>query len=315
MKKLLCIAAILFVTGCSAKLNVKPTENLKVEYGEKLDTAKLFISEESDENVKVSKIDGFDEKKLGEQELNVTFTDGDKELQETVKITVEDTKKPEIELKKDSVTINEGDNLDLADNIKSVKDPIDGNLKYRKEAIEKDGYYIDKGKLNLKKEGKYDIKIIAIDKNGNKAEKTYKVNVVKKKKAVASSNNVPVKDYSNTNSTQPNASSTQGLSAFQQRIKKSCESRGGKFDANTNTCHTIAYEYVKYHCDGVHHIGKLGDRVVNDAWFDTYEELEAYVEELMFEYKTGGNYGISECECGKMGITIGYGSMFEGIFW
>ena len=182
-EKLISMVAVaaLLMTGCAKELKVTPSENLKVEYGEKLDNTKLFNAKESDENVKVDKVEGFDAKKLGEQEVTVTFTDGEREKEEKLKITVSDTKKPAIELKKESVSITAGDKLVLKDNIKSVKDPVDGDLTYSDKAVEKDGYYIDKGKLDTKKAGTYDVKVIAADKNGNKTEKSFKVNVKKER--------------------------------------------------------------------------------------------------------------------------------------
>ncbi|RHO15054.1 flagellar biosynthesis protein FlgM, partial [Eubacterium sp. AM18-26] len=185
MKKLISMIAVaaLLITGCAKELKVTTAENLKVEYGEELDNTKLFNAKESDENVKVDKVEGFDAKKMGEQEITVTFTDDNKDKEEKLKITVEDTKKPVIELKKESVGITAGDKLELKDNIKSVKDPVDGDLKYSDKTVEKDGYYIDKGKLDTKKAGTYEVKVIAADKNGNKTEKSFKVNVKKKETA------------------------------------------------------------------------------------------------------------------------------------
>jgi hypothetical protein len=117
--------------------------------------------------------------------LKVTFTDGDKTIQKDVKITVKDTKKPEIVLKKDKVTITAGDKLNLKDNVKSVKDPVDGALKYSDKETKKSGYYIDKGKLNTKKAGTYEVIVKAFDANGNKTEKKFKVIVKEKEKAIA----------------------------------------------------------------------------------------------------------------------------------
>ena len=124
MKKLLSIAAVaaLVLTGCSKELKVKTVDKLTVEYGDTLDNNKLFDAKKSDKNIKVDKVQDFNAKKVGDQTLKVTFTDGDKTIQKDVKITVKDTKKPEIVLKKDKVTIAAGDKLDLKDNVKSVKD-------------------------------------------------------------------------------------------------------------------------------------------------------------------------------------------------
>ena len=192
MKKLLCIAALaaLVLTGCAKDLQVKTTEKLTIEYGDKLDNDKLYDAKESDENVKVDKVFGYDAKKVGDQTLKVTFTDGDKTIQKDVKITVKDTKKPEIVLKKDKITITAGDKLNLKDNVKSVKDPVDGDLKYSDKEIKKSGYYIDKGKLDTKKAGTYEVVIKAFDANGNTTEKSFKVTVKKKveKKATTEQN-------------------------------------------------------------------------------------------------------------------------------
>lgn len=195
MKKLVGLLAVaaFIVTGCSQELKVTTAQNVTAEYGEELDNSKLFDAKESDENIKVKTVDGFDNKKLGEQELTVTFSDGDKETEKTIKVKVEDTKKPEIELKKEKVTITAGDKLSLKDNVKSVKDPVDGDLKYSDKKVEKSGYYIDKGKLDTKKAGTYEVKVMAYDANGNASEKTFKVVVEKKKET-------PKKESSNASS-------------------------------------------------------------------------------------------------------------------
>ena len=187
MKKLLSIAAVaaLVLTGCNKDLKVTPADKLTIEYGDKLDNNKLFDAKKSDKNIKVDKVQDFNAKKVGDQTLKVTFTDGDKTIQKDVKITVKDTKKPEIVLKKDKVTITAGDKIDLKDNVKAVKDPVDGNLKYSDKEIKTSGYYVDKGKLNTKKAGTYEVIVKAFDANGNKTEKKFKVIVKKKEKAKA----------------------------------------------------------------------------------------------------------------------------------
>ena len=187
MKKLLSIAAVaaLVLTGCNKDLKVTPAEKLTIEYGDKLDNNKLFDAKKSDKNIKVDKVQDFNAKKVGDQTLKVTFTDGDKTIQKDVKITVKDTKKPEITLKKDKIMITAGNKLTLKDNVKTVKDPVDGALKYSDKEIKKSGYYIDKGKLNTKKAGTYEVIVKAFDVNGNKTEKNFKVIVKKKEEAKA----------------------------------------------------------------------------------------------------------------------------------
>ena len=192
MKKLLSMIAMvaLILTGCVKDLQVKTPEKLTVEYGDKLDNDKLYDAKESDENVKVEKVSGYDTKKVGDQTLKVTFTDGDKSTEKEIKITVKDTKKPKIVLKKDKIMITAGDKLTLKDNVKSVKDPVDGSLKYSDKEIKKSGYYIDKGELDTKKAGTYEVVVKAFDANGNATEKSFKVTVKKnvEKKATTEQN-------------------------------------------------------------------------------------------------------------------------------
>lgn len=213
MKKLagLIAVAVFILNGCSQELEVNTADIMVAEYGDGLVKKKLYDAAEVDKNLMVKKIDGYDAKKLGEQTIIVIFTDGKKETEKKIKVKVEDTRKPEIDLKKDKVTIIAGEKLEFNDNVESVKDPIDGYLKYSDKKVEKDGYYFDKGKLDTKKDGTYEVKIIAADKNGNKSEKEFKV-VVEKKKETNSNKydntyngnggNTPIKN-NNTVSQQP----------------------------------------------------------------------------------------------------------------
>jgi len=162
--------------------------------------------------------------------LKVTFTDGDKTIQKDVKITVKDTKKPEIVLKKDKVTIAAGDKLDLKDNVKSVKDPVDGVLKYSGKEIKKSGYYIDKGKLNTKKAGTYEVIIKAFDANGNKTEKKFKVIVKKKEEAKATTEGQKAETAQN-NSNTGQQSQTSSSSTGNQTAGTS----GGQGSSTANT--------------------------------------------------------------------------------
>ena len=232
MKKLLSIAAVaaLVLTGCSKELKVKTVDKLTVEYGDTLDNNKLFDAKKSDKNIKVDKVQDFNAKKVGDQTLKVTFTDGDKTIQKDVKITVKDTKKPEIVLKKDKVTIAAGDKLDLKDNVKSVKDPVDGALKYSDKETKKSGYCIDKGKLNTKKAGTYEVIVKAFDANGNKTEKKFKVIVKKKEEAKATTEGQKAETAQN-NSNTGQQSQTSSSSTGNQTAGTS----GGQGSSTANT--------------------------------------------------------------------------------
>ena len=91
-------------------------------------------------------------------------------------------------------------------NIKTVKDPVDGDLAYSDKKTEKNGYYIDSGKLNTKKAGTYEVMVFAKDVNGNEAKESFKV-VVKKKKVVR-----PVSEPTNNGVSNSNTSNVSGQS-------------------------------------------------------------------------------------------------------
>jgi len=169
---------VFFIVGCSSSFRVDVKENAVLEYGEKPDYSMLFDKDNSDEDVSVKEVKNFDSKKTGEQEITVIFTNADeKTKEETLKVTVKDTKKPEIKLKKDKLEITEGDKFDAAANIESVKDPVDGDIKKSDDQkLTKNGYFIASD-VDVKKAGSYTVKITAYDVNGNKAESSYKVTV------------------------------------------------------------------------------------------------------------------------------------------
>ncbi len=193
MKKIsvfMACAMMLLVVGCSKDLEVTVKDNLEVEYGDKLDHSLLFDKDNSDEGITVKEVKNFDAKKTGEQEITVIFTNADeKTKEETLKVTVKDTKKPVIKLKKEKLEITAGDKFDAASNIESVKDPVDGDIKKSEDKkLTKNGYIISSD-VNAKKAGSYTVKVTAYDVNGNKSESSYKVTVKKKPRETPAQNN------------------------------------------------------------------------------------------------------------------------------
>ncbi len=178
-KKIIYLAvSVMLLAACGSSLKVTVKENAVLEYGEKPDYSLLFDKDNSDEGVTVKEVKNFDNKKIGEQEITVIFTNADeKTKEETLKVTVKDTKKPEIKLKKDKLEITEDDKFDAVANIESVKDPLDGDIKKSDDKkLTKNGYLIASD-VDAKKAGSYTVKITAFDLNGNKAESSYKVSV------------------------------------------------------------------------------------------------------------------------------------------
>lgn len=207
MKKLrylfiLCV----FCIGCTPELDVTINDNIVIEYGHAIHKNVLIDAKKSNKNVSVSKIEDLDINKIGRQEVKVTFTDGSSTLEKQMVIDVEDTAYPIIKFKKKVVTLNAGEKYDVRNNIKTVKDPVDGDLAYSDKKTEKNGYYIDSGKLNTKKAGTYEVMVFAKDVNGNEAKESFKV-VVKKKKVVR-----PVSEPTNNGVSNSNTSNVSGQS-------------------------------------------------------------------------------------------------------
>ena len=205
MKKLrylfiLCV----FCIGCTPELDVTINDNIVIEYGHAIHKNVLIDAKKSNKNVSVSKIEDLDINKIGRQEVKVTFTDGSRTLEKQMVIDVEDT--AIIKFKKKVVTLNAGEKYDVRNNIKTVKDPVDGDLAYSDKKTEKNGYYIDSGKLNTKKAGTYEVMVFAKDVNGNEAKESFKV-VVKKKKVVR-----PVSEPTNNGVSNSNTSNVSGQS-------------------------------------------------------------------------------------------------------
>ena len=294
MKKISVLAAcamMILVVGCSKDLKVTVKDNLEVEYGDKLDNALLYDKEKSDEGVTVKEVKNFDAKKTGEQEIIVVFGDSEKTKEETIKVTVKDTKKPIIKLKKEKVEITAGDKFDAASNIESVKDPVDGDLeKSEDKKLTKNGYLITSD-VNVKKAGSYTVKVTAYDVNGNKAESSYKVTVKKKPQEQTptqnnnqtSSNNSYSNNQGNTSYSKPTSGST---SSTKKPSSASSNNGGSSSGQTTNKPH------------------KHWGPAVEGMYFDSGDELDAWVFSDDCPYT--GAYGVSKCSCGKLYINMFY---------
>ena len=101
--------------------------------------------------------------------------------------TVADTQYPKIALSENEIEVTEGAELTLSDYVESVSDPVDGPLEYSEE--QKAGSYWFDGNLDLNTPGKYEIEVVAEDKNGNQSSETINV-TVEANPAVSSSGSV-----------------------------------------------------------------------------------------------------------------------------
>lgn len=144
-----------------------------VEYGQTLDPMSL-IQYCSGEVTCQESVDSY---KVGKQTLMFVVKEEGITKEFGYEIEVKDTVSPIITLLKDEVIIKYGEKFDAQKNIKSVQDKVDGDIPYSQE-IKNHSYTIE-SHVDSKKSGHYEVKIKAIDKNGNQSEKTYQVKVEK----------------------------------------------------------------------------------------------------------------------------------------
>lgn len=198
MQTWLCVGMLMTMAACDGSTKVDLKENIEIEYGSDLKVEDLT----QQEGIQLKEIKEYDSKKLGEQKLTVIFIDVDeKEIEQEITITVKDTQAPQITFKNEAVEVTLGDSFDVSANIESIKDPVDGDIKKSDDnTITKDGYFIT---ADIKSEvGEYTVTVTAFDKNGNKAERTYKLILKEKSQETASTSQAqqPVASQSGTQS-------------------------------------------------------------------------------------------------------------------
>ena len=181
MKRIYVLVLCCFLLiSCSSTIRISLKEGVTIEYGEEVISSSLYDAKQSDEDISLTEVKKYDAKQLGEQQITLVFTKGEKIKEVKTSVTVKDTKAPAITLKEEVIEINVGDEYDLNSNVDSVKDPIDGDIKYSKDNVEKDGYYLIENSYSNKSVGTYEIALIAIDKNGVQSEKKFTVMVKEK---------------------------------------------------------------------------------------------------------------------------------------
>ena len=83
---------------------------------------------------------------------------------------------PKIWIYKDEITLRKGTTYDVASNVMSVTDDVDGKLPY--SATEAKGTYTIVTNFNVQTPGTYDVQLIAIDNAGNKSTDEWKIMVL-----------------------------------------------------------------------------------------------------------------------------------------
>jgi len=153
----------------------------EVEYGTKnVDTMKFVEKVDNGELVEYTK--NIDTSKIGTQTLTYEVSLEDVTKDYLINVEVKDTKKPEIKIKKSTITLYKGTGYKFTDNIQSVSDAVDGKLDYLEKVpeINEKGYYTITTNFNKDNVGSYAVNIKAVDKNGNETVSKYTIKVINK---------------------------------------------------------------------------------------------------------------------------------------
>jgi len=152
-----------------------------VEYGTaNYDTLSFVEKVENGEITDYTK--EIDTSNVGVQRLSYEISKEDVTKDFLINVEVVDTKKPIIELEKESTTLYQGTSFDIKSNVKSVKDEVDGDISYVENVpeVNENGYYTVVSDFDKDKIGEYTVDIVAVDKNGNSEKASYTI-IVKAK--------------------------------------------------------------------------------------------------------------------------------------
>ena len=186
----LMIISFVMISGCYAYHNYSVYKSIKVvandtaaiEYGSANYDINELLKEVEGEIVSVKK--DIDTSVLGEQEIILEVKKDNIVKDVPVVVSVVDRTAPVIQLNKDTISVTEGDNIDLQSNILSINDLIDGDLSYSSDASEDSLNYYTFSYDDLSSIGSHDVIVTAVDKSGNISTATFKVNVQEKPKPV-----------------------------------------------------------------------------------------------------------------------------------
>ena len=171
------------------------------EYGNKIDLKSFFKKDNKD--YKYSIVKDVNTSEVGKQQVEVKVKYKGVSKIVPIKVNVVDTVAPELEIKEEKITINEEDSLDLKDNIGKVTDNNE-DIPYKEysEIKEEDNNYyaINGNGFDNNEPGDYTINVVAVDKAGNKTEKSFEVVV----KEVVKPDPVPVYETDIVRNANPN---------------------------------------------------------------------------------------------------------------
>ena len=161
-----------------------------LEYSNKpVDPATLVTCSVADAKIEAS---GLDLSSVGEKTVTYKLTKGTSTREFTCTFTVRDTKSPVISLNNTACTVERGTAFDPYANVRSVTDEVDGALvRVDAEPAENgNGWYTVTGSYDVNNATKYFLTVVACDKNGNRVQKEFTLEV--KEPVTAASDQVTV---------------------------------------------------------------------------------------------------------------------------
>ncbi len=265
------------------------------------DMVEVLKNGKADENTKITKADRetIDTSVEGGYTISYTVETLDslgnkttKKYKKTFSVTNEDKEAPVITFKKTLVQINVGDKYDASDNIKSVKDAFEGDIKKVDTIPTEKGtsyYYVDSSKLDTSKAGDYTITVTASDKVGNAIHEDFTVKVNKKssdatksdetKKSSDTTKETKTTDKKSSSKSTNTTSSKSFTKTSTSNSNKSTTSNSGntstsKSSSNTNTNTNTQPTQTCKEVDN----GYNETYVTKEAWDETVVDQQAYDE-------------------------------------
>ena len=172
---------------------------------------------------------------------------------------------PVIELYSDTVEITEGDEYNPNDNVKSVKDNVDGDIIRVDKVPPETGiayYFIDSSNFDISKAGEYSVKVSAKDKAENESIKEFIVKVNARN------------DESSSSSSAAGSNSTSGSKDNTNSSVKNNKTSNSNNKENTssenNNSETSSNNKSQQTCKIVHHdaTGHNEQYLIKNAWIE-----------------------------------------------
>ncbi len=156
----------------------------------KIDTVKTPVVEYGSPNYDLNKlINNVDGKivsvkkdivtnEVGKQELILIVSKGNISKEIPVSVEIKDSVAPTIVVKEETIVVDQGDSIDLVDNISEVYDDVDGDISFVESSnVTEDlvDYYTVYSDYNYNVPGTYEVIVDAVDKNGNSSSLSYNI--------------------------------------------------------------------------------------------------------------------------------------------